>query len=191
MVARAMLFALETDQKIELAVVGGLFIAFALISSFVLPRRNPNFPGSGLRWYLLACGGFFVAMMATIIFLAKEPATAEAGKENAAESTTTLPTNVAGNAEAGKAVFTSAGCGACHTFKAAASTGTVGPDLDKLQESATAAKAGSLPEFAHESIVDPNAYVAPGYAGGIMPGNFGSSLTPKQLDDLVAFLAQG
>src|SRR5262245_9264959 len=176
MVARAMLFALETDQKIELAVVGGLFIAFALISSFVMPRRNPNFPGSGLRWYLLACAGFFVAMMSTIIFLAREPATAEAGKENAAESTTTLPANAAGNAEAGKAVFASAGCGACHTYTPAGTKGTVGPDLDKLQESATAAKAGSLTEFTHESIVDPNAYIAPGFAAGIMPGTFGSSL---------------
>ena len=40
-----------------------------------------------------------------------------------------LPT---GNATAGKAVFASAGCGGCHTLKAAGSTGTVGPNLDQL-----------------------------------------------------------
>ena len=28
------------------------FIVFALVSSFVLPRRNPNFPGRYLGWYI-------------------------------------------------------------------------------------------------------------------------------------------
>lgn len=37
-----------------------------------------------------------------------------------------------GNATAGKAVFASAGCGGCHTLKAAGTTGTVGPNLDQL-----------------------------------------------------------
>jgi cytochrome c6 len=36
-----------------------------------------------------------------------------------------------GDPVAGKAVFT-ANCGACHTLKDAAATGTVGPDLDQL-----------------------------------------------------------
>jgi mono/diheme cytochrome c family protein len=31
----------------------------------------------------------------------------------------------------GKALFSSAGCGSCHTLKAAGSTGTVGPNLDQ------------------------------------------------------------
>jgi mono/diheme cytochrome c family protein len=35
-----------------------------------------------------------------------------------------------GDATAGKAVFTSAGCTACHTLKDAKATGTVGPNLD-------------------------------------------------------------
>jgi mono/diheme cytochrome c family protein len=33
----------------------------------------------------------------------------------------------------GKAVFASAGCGSCHTLKAAGATGTVGPNLDQLK----------------------------------------------------------
>jgi mono/diheme cytochrome c family protein len=33
----------------------------------------------------------------------------------------------------GKAVFASAGCGACHTLKAAGATGNVGPNLDQLK----------------------------------------------------------
>jgi mono/diheme cytochrome c family protein len=40
-----------------------------------------------------------------------------------------------GDATAGKAVFESAGCTACHTLSAAGSTGTVGPNLDEAQPS--------------------------------------------------------
>src|SRR5262245_31121355 len=39
----------------------------------------------------------------------------------------------AGNATAGKRVFATAGCTACHTLKAAGSKGTVGPNLDKAK----------------------------------------------------------
>ena len=35
---------LSTGHKIGLATVGGAFIVFALVSSFVLPQRNPSFP---------------------------------------------------------------------------------------------------------------------------------------------------
>jgi mono/diheme cytochrome c family protein len=35
----------------------------------------------------------------------------------------------------GKAVFASAGCGSCHTLKAAGTTGNIGPNLDTLKPS--------------------------------------------------------
>ena len=41
----------------------------------------------------------------------------------------------------GKAVFASAGCGGCHTLKAAGATGTVGPNLDALKPSEPASSA--------------------------------------------------
>ena len=37
-----------------------------------------------------------------------------------------------GDAAAGQAVFASAGCGGCHTLKAAGASGSVGPNLDQL-----------------------------------------------------------
>ena len=40
-----------------------------------------------------------------------------------------------------------------------------------------------------ESIVDPNAEVAQGYAEGIMPGDYDQKLSDEQLADLVAFLS--
>ena len=35
----------------------------------------------------------------------------------------------------GKSIFASAGCGSCHTFQAAGSSGTIGPNLDKAKPS--------------------------------------------------------
>ncbi len=43
---------------------------------------------------------------------------------------------VSGSAAAGKAVFASAGCGACHTLAAAEAAGTVRPNLDEAKPSA-------------------------------------------------------
>jgi mono/diheme cytochrome c family protein len=38
-----------------------------------------------------------------------------------------------GDAAAGKATFSKAGCTGCHTLKAAGATGTVGPNLDQVK----------------------------------------------------------
>jgi mono/diheme cytochrome c family protein len=92
-----------------------------------------------------------------------------------------------GDPAAGKTVFEANGCGGCHMYKPAGTSGTTGPDLDKLPEYAkTAGK--PLDEFVHESIVDPNAYVEKGFPSGVMPSYDG--LSEKQLADLVAFLTQ-
>jgi cytochrome c oxidase subunit II len=88
-----------------------------------------------------------------------------------------------------KTFFVDNGCDGCHTFKPAGANGTVGPDLDNLREAAQ--KAGQpLEEFIRQSIVDPNAYVAPGYPKGVMPETF-SSLPKQQLDALVGYLSGG
>ena len=90
----------------------------------------------------------------------------------------------------GLAVFQQNGCASCHTFTPAGASGKIGPDLDKLKEWAAAAHRGTLTQFIHESIVDPGAYIAPGYSN-VMPPNFGSEIPAKQLDQLVQYLAQG
>jgi cytochrome c oxidase subunit 2 len=91
---------------------------------------------------------------------------------------------------AGKAVFTgSSGCGGCHTLAAAGSSGTTGPNLGTAIVP-DAKKAGlPLNKFILQSITQPNAYLSPGFQANIMPANFGQSLTPAQLQALVAFIA--
>jgi cytochrome c oxidase subunit 2 len=90
----------------------------------------------------------------------------------------------------GLAVFQQNGCAACHTFKPAAATGTVGPNLDKLAAEAKQANRGSLAAFIEESIVKPGAYIAPGYSNG-MPPTFGTTISPDKLKQLVQYLASG
>jgi cytochrome c oxidase subunit II len=90
----------------------------------------------------------------------------------------------------GLAVFQQNGCGGCHTFKPANATGKVGPDLDDLAASAQKANRGSLTQFIHESIVNPGAYIAPGYQNQ-MPPNFGTQIPADQLNQLVQYLATG
>jgi cytochrome c551/c552 len=180
-----MVFGLSTSHEIGLAIAGALFIIFALLSSFVFPRFDPDFPGrKGLRWYIPLCFVFFIGMLGAVLYFGREQKTAEA---SAAPGTTATAPAPSGNAAAGKPVFTSAGCVACHTFTPAGSKGTVGPDLDKLADYAK--QAGEpVAQFAEEAILHPPPkYVPPGYAN-TMPTTFGQSLTKQQIADLVAFL---
>ncbi|MDP9256721.1 MAG: c-type cytochrome [Actinomycetota bacterium] len=100
-------------------------------------------------------------------------------------------------ANPGLAVFNSAGCGGCHTFTPAKASGKVGPSLDDVTADYTAAKAAGktkaadLAGFIKESITDPNAYIAKNFAPNVMPGDFGTKLSSKQLDDVAAYLAKG
>ena len=92
-------------------------------------------------------------------------------------------------AAAGKALYTSNGCGGCHTYKPAGSAGKVGPDLDNLAADAKKANKGSLEEYTVESIENPDAYVAPGFPKGVMPA-FKGKLTDSQINELVSFLTK-
>ena len=68
-----------------------------------------------------------------------------------------------------------------------APTPQVGPTLDDARS-----RGGTeLEEFVRESIVDPNAIVAPGYQAGVMPTTYGATLTDEQLDALVQYLRRG
>jgi cytochrome c oxidase subunit 2 len=80
----------------------------------------------------------------------------------------------------GATVFADNGCASCHTLKPANATGTVGPDLDKIDNPTSA--------FIKQSIVDPNKVVTKGFQPNIMPQDFGDKLSPDELDALVEYL---
>jgi mono/diheme cytochrome c family protein len=71
---------------------------------------------------------------------------------------------------AGKQVFASSGCGSCHTLQAAGSTGTIGPNLDRLKPT-------------RDQVVT---QVESG--GGGMP-SFKSKLSSSEIDSVAAFVS--
>jgi cytochrome c oxidase subunit 2 len=90
----------------------------------------------------------------------------------------------------GEEIFTSAGCGACHAFQPAGTDAQDGPGLDDLAAAADAA--GVEPaEFVRQSIIDPDARLAEGFQGGVMPKTYDRTLTDEQLDALVQYLLEG
>jgi mono/diheme cytochrome c family protein len=70
----------------------------------------------------------------------------------------------------GKAVFAKAGCGGCHTLKAAGSSGNVGPNLDQLKPSKAT--------VAHQVEV----------GGGAMP-SFKGQLSAAEIDAVAQFVS--
>ncbi len=178
--------SLSTGHEIVLLAVAGAFILFALVSSFVVPRRNPNFPGNSVGLYSTIAVLFVIAMIATVIAFGKEkkteaattPATTTAqtttapGTTSSGTATTPATTGAgtAGDPVAGKKVFTSAGCSGCHTLKDAGATGNVGPNLDDLKPS--------------EAIVQHQVEVG----GGAMPA-FKGQLSATQIQDVAAYVS--
>jgi len=89
--------------------------------------------------------------------------------------TSTIPSGTTtpgqqGNATAGRQIFLSQPCGGCHTLKDAATSGTVGPNLDQLKPP-------------YDKVVT---QVTDG--GAIMPP-FKGKLTPQQIQDVAAYVS--
>ena len=121
-------------------------------------------------------------------------------KANFAKWVTTMTTRPAAGAAAGggakggtvdgKALFTqgdadtgATACGTCHALADAGTTADTGPDLGKVLKGKDAA-------FIKQSILQPNAQIAPGYQPNIMPSNFGDTLSGQQVDALVQYLSK-
>ena len=92
-------------------------------------------------------------------------------------------------AKTGEQIFTAAGCAGCHTFGPAGSNGTIGPNLDELAAAAAKREPGkSAEEYVRESLLKPEAFLAPGF-GNAMP-SFEGRLTDEQIQALTDYLLQ-
>jgi cytochrome c oxidase subunit 2 len=78
---------------------------------------------------------------------------------------------------------TSTACGACHTLADAGTSSQTGPELDKVLK-------GKDASFVRESILKPDAEIAAGFQGGIMPKDYGDTLSQQELDALVTYLGK-
>lgn len=79
-------------------------------------------------------------------------------------------------------------CLGCHGVEPGAPE-ALGPNLAGVATRASANPDGlTAAEWLLRETVDPNASIAPGFQSGLMPTTYGQSLSPEQLDDLVAFM---
>ena len=132
----------------------GDVLGIGAVGAFVLWRYERRTPDEEPAWRdrLRAMRRPVIALALSVVALALGVVVAgcSEGEVGATPNTVegTLPTETTGGSEAdlpaleltgdataGKAVFESAGCTACHTLSAAGSTGTVGPNLDEAQPS--------------------------------------------------------
>jgi mono/diheme cytochrome c family protein len=167
-------------NEIILAVVCAVLVVFSLTVALVVPKRNPDFPVGKMVAFFAVSIVLVGGMLTAVEVLAGEE------EAEAAETTETVPPTEpapppetgggetvappGGDAAAGKEVFTSAGCGGCHTLADAGAAGTIGPSLDETR-----------PAF--ELVVD---RVTNGLGG--MPA-FAGQLDEQQIQDVAAYVA--
>ncbi|HET7368275.1 MAG TPA: c-type cytochrome [Gaiella sp.] len=96
--------------------------------------------------------------------------TSGGGETTTGGGETTTGGGTTGDATNGEAVFASAGCGGCHTFSKAGSSGSIGPNLDD-----------AAPSF--DKVVT---QVTNG--GGPMP-SFKDQLSEQEIRDVAAFVS--
>ena len=65
-------------------------------------------------------------------------------------------------------------------MKAAGTSGTIGPNLDK--------ELRPIHSATRESIVEPNKEIISGYSANVMPTNYGTALTSHEVDALVNYV---
>lgn len=126
-----------------------------------------------------------------------------AARETPAASAT--PTSgLRGDPAHGARLFASLPCSSCHDITRPFPGGDICPNLGNIASEAERivrlpeyrGRATNAAEYIRESILNPNAYIVPGEqyrtADGqsVMPKTFGQTLTPSEIDDLVAFLLQ-
>ena len=178
-----MIVALTSGQMLGLAAVAAVFIVFALVSSFLLPARDTDFPGRRLPLFVAVCAALFLAMIGAVVALAVEDeeeghAPEAQGAQTETDGSETAPAETsepAGDVAAGEEVFSSAGCGGCHTLEEAGTSGTAGPGLDETELSAAEIEdqvrdgGGGMPAFegrlSEDEIRDVTAFVAEAAAG--------------------------
>ncbi len=83
-----MLIAVTTTGKIALAVAAGLFIVFAIASSFYFPRRNPDYPGRRLGVFVAVTVLLFVLLLGSMVAFAGESEEEHAAGETATHTET-------------------------------------------------------------------------------------------------------
>lgn len=105
------------------------------------------------------------------------------------------PTDAEGNpatvwdAAAGESAYASLGCAGCHqTNGAGAGPSPIGLVSRAEQYAAEEDTIESAEFYIVQSVLNPNAFLAPGYAGNVMPGNYADTIDIVTFSNIVAYL---
>ena len=126
-----------------------------------------------------------IGLVLVVVVLAILRSSSEAGDEPKKEQPPAAPREVI-------AIINRGGCGNCHVIPGVpGADGEVGPDLSKLGMAAGTRKPRTTAkEYIRESILDPDAFIAPGdFEKGVMPTKFGETLSEDDLNRLADYLA--
>jgi hypothetical protein len=93
-------------------------------------------------------------------------------------------------------IFTRAGCPVCHRIPGiAGADGRVGPPLllgstgsQRLRDPSYQGRAKTVHEYIVESVIEPRAFVVPGYPAATMPTWYGAKLSALALEKIAAYL---
>ena len=164
--------SLDAAFRTALAAVEGRQTVEGIVHSQILhPRKSSQMPAG------LVKGSDAKDVAAYVAFAA-----ARSGEDEGALAQAGLA-----GAKTGEQIYTAAGCGACHTFGKAGSSGNIGPNLDELAAQAGKLTDLSAEEYTKESILNPDAFTVQGFQKGVMP-SFEGRLDEKQVQELVKYL---
>ncbi len=91
----------------------------------------------------------------------------------------------------GERVFSTASPITCTTCHSLDGTVGLGPSLQGIAERAGTRIAGmAAEEYIRQSIIDTNAYIVDGFPESLMPVNFSETLTPEELEAVIAYLLE-
>ncbi len=97
------------------------------------------------------------------------------------------------NVKSGQALFNQnligkgPGCSMCHSLQT--HQVLVGPSLAGVASRAETRISGiTADDYLRRSILEPDAFLTPGFSGGTMPKSYGADLKPVELANLVAYL---
>jgi hypothetical protein len=171
--------------------------------------NSPKFSGSRETFLIFIVAG--CGIMATLsVSLFNQPASLP-GEVKVNESTSQHPKNtlpahassvalldvpLASGAEPLDKLFVQSGCAVCHTIPGIApAQGREGPRLVlgtngplRLADPQYQGTATTVREYIQESILNPGAYVVPGYSDRVMPRWYGKRLNAMALDRMARYL---
>ena len=207
-----MLIAVTTTGKIALAVAAGLFIVFAITSSFYFPRRNPDYPGRRLGAFIALTVLLFVLLLGAMVAFA-----GESEEEHAAGETETHAATETGETETGETET-----GETETGETETETGETETETGETETGETETDGGGGSEgdaaageaiFAENGCGSCHTLEAAGASGTIGPNldetqpdfdlvvdrvtngsgampSFGDSLDEQQINDVAAYVVE-